>query len=663
MQDLGDPATAVRLHTQAIEALREQDDPRGLALAYIRRATAYRYLSQNRESSQDAQAALNALEPRFTTCLEYADALLTQGVALYNQGKPEQALDWYQRALPAYQLLKDESAIIKTYTNIGVLLKTLGRFREAELAYQNALPKNAATQSMVWQANLYNSIALLQHTTGQYPAALASFDQAIQFARASGSQRFEAYVLAGIGDLYLELDAAVEAREAYRQARAVAVQIKDTYLLFYLDLMEARLAIAGAGSDALLTARQLLDSAARQLPELGSRYQDHFYGCEAARLALAEGDYGAATTFASTAVEYFAGEGYLIETPAARVLALVAFALVGHIEAAGEQAACLQDLLPNPDFAKLLAVAAREYKTPLQTLTVNTAPGDTSVGLSNAMLAQAAGSLLQLVEQFEANIPGWRRSVRRHAEVVPFAPPRLHIRALGKVQVKVGEVTLSGADWQVQTARDLLFLLLLYPEGLNKEQIGELLWPDSSPAELKLRFKNTIYRLRHAAGKEVIVFEGDTIYKFNRGMDYEYDVEDFLKEIGLAQKAGVSPVAAHYRRAIKLYRGRYLPDVDLEWALIERERLQQYYVNALLAYAQLEFDNQVYHSAVTLAQQALAVDTCQEEAHRLLMRVYAAQRNPVLVIRQYEQCCKALLEELAAEPSTQTRALYLSLKG
>jgi DNA-binding SARP family transcriptional activator len=280
----------------------------------------------------------------------------------------------------------------------------------------------------------------------------------------------------------------------------------------------------------------------------------------------------------------------------------------------------------------------------------------------DSILAQAITGLLRLVEQFEDNIPGWRRSVRRHAEVVPFAPPRLHIRALGKVQVMVGDAALSGADWQVQTARDLLFLLLLYPDGLTKEQIGELLWPDSSPSELRLRFKNTIYRMRHAAGKEVIVFEGDTIYRFNRALDYEYDVEDFLKEVSMAAKTKASQ-AAHYRSAIKLYRGRYLPDVDLEWALIERERLQQLYVDALLAYAQLEFDTHAYNSAIALAQQVLTVDACQEEAHRLLMRIYAAQHNPVLVIRQYEQCCKALLEELAAEPSVQTRNLYLSLKS
>ena len=93
----------------------------------------------------------------------------------------------------------------------------------------------------------------------------------------------------------------------------------------------------------------------------------------------------------------------------------------------------------------------------------------------------------------------------------------------------------------------------------------------------------------------------------------------------------------------------------------ERERLQQIYLSALLAFAQIQFENQDFNSALALGKQVLTVDSCQEEAHRLLMRIYAAQRNPVLIIRQYELCCKALRDDLAAEPSTQTRALYQTL--
>ena len=52
-----------------------------------------------------------------------------------------------------------------------------------------------------------------------------------------------------------------------------------------------------------------------------------------------------------------------------------------------------------------------------------------------------------------------------------------------------------------------------------------------------MRFKNTIYRLRRAAGKEAILFEDENIYRFDRQLDYEEDSESFVREIELVEKA------------------------------------------------------------------------------------------------------------------------------
>jgi DNA-binding SARP family transcriptional activator len=221
---------------------------------------------------------------------------------------------------------------------------------------------------------------------------------------------------------------------------------------------------------------------------------------------------------------------------------------------------------------------------------------------------------------------------------------------------------VTSSEWQVQTARDLFFLLLAHPEGLTKEEIGEIFWPDSSSAELKLRFKNTIYRLRHAAGKDVIQFQGESLYLFNRGLDYEYDAESFVKEVSLAEKARETErKEAHYLAALKIYKGPFLPDLDETWAEVERERLFQLHMDALLRLANIDIEAHNYESALTYCQRALDIDPCQEEAHRIAMRVYAEMGNRALVIRQYEQCRQALLNEVDATPSIQTQTLFETL--
>jgi DNA-binding SARP family transcriptional activator len=102
---------------------------------------------------------------------------------------------------------------------------------------------------------------------------------------------------------------------------------------------------------------------------------------------------------------------------------------------------------------------------------------------------------------------------------IPFSPPALDIQALGAVRVLLDGKPVTSVEWQTQTIRDLFFLILSEPQGWSKEMLGEILWPESSPAQLKNRFKNSIYRLRRTLHQDVVRFDGER-YTFNRDLDY-----------------------------------------------------------------------------------------------------------------------------------------------
>jgi DNA-binding SARP family transcriptional activator len=171
-----------------------------------------------------------------------------------------------------------------------------------------------------------------------------------------------------------------------------------------------------------------------------------------------------------------------------------------------------------------------------------------------------------------------------------------------------------------------------------------------------------MYRLRHAAGKDAILFEGDDLYLFNRAMDYEYDVEAFGKEIAQAEKTdNMEQREEHLKNAAHHYRGKFLPDVDTEWAGIQREQFSKAFLEGMLDLATHFLDNQEYEKSIEYCELALKEDPCNEEAHRTAMMVHAAQHNRALVVRQYDLCCQVLDEELGVNPSNQTRKLYESL--
>ncbi|MEN4041061.1 MAG: bacterial transcriptional activator domain-containing protein, partial [Anaerolineaceae bacterium] len=117
----------------------------------------------------------------------------------------------------------------------------------------------------------------------------------------------------------------------------------------------------------------------------------------------------------------------------------------------------------------------------------------------------------------------------------------------------------------------------------------------------------------------------------------------------------------HYRAAIRLYKGPFLPDIEETWNLAERERLFQMYLEALLKLAELIFEGGKQQSALDYIHRALVADYSLEAAHRLAMRVHASMGNRAAIARQYERCRQALLAEINAQPSQQTRQLLDTL--
>jgi len=644
---LGDSGQGIRLLDQAVEWLRSKGDAAPLAQTLDRRSSAHRLAGEYQNALSDAEEALALMAPENQNHLFYADALVNKASVLYSLGQLSQSLNLLECSLSAYQSLGDENNVARVWIEIGRISRSLGKLAEAETAYSKALDIYQAKGNLVRLANLYNNLGVLQHDRGDYVAATSSFEKAIQYARIGGSVRLEAYVLTSIGDLYQEMDAVQETYEAYRQAREIAQRAREGYLQFYINVMEARLKLAQADQGG---AEALIQNAQAQAEARGSRSEQHMCQVERGRFKLARGQYADALADLWPAVGFYEQQNYEAHAARARLFLMAAAALAGDQALAGEQARHLQPLLAQPDKLKVLVSAGREIHNELGRL-------QEEPGLSNLIPV-----LLDQIYAHKHAIPGLRRMIRRHAVVVPFASPKLTIRALGKTQVKVSDHLVSSSDWQVQTARDLFFLILAHPEGLTKEQIGEVFWPDSSTSELKLRFKNTIYRLRHAAGKDAILFQGESLYLFNRDLDYEYDVESFQKELALAENArSRQEQEQHYRAAVRHYRGPFLVDAEDAWVEVERERLYQAYQNALIRLAEMYLEARNYEQTLEYCQHALKEDSCQEDAHRLAMRVHAAMGNRVLVIRQYEQCCQALLDEVDAPPSLQTQSLYETL--
>jgi two-component SAPR family response regulator len=278
-------------------------------------------------------------------------------------------------------------------------------------------------------------------------------------------------------------------------------------------------------------------------------------------------------------------------------------------------------------------------------------------------LGRSLNSLLEKARRLLEKMPAVRRSLRHLAQSIEMPAAGLVIHALGRGEVQVDGRVVSSSDWKNQSVRDLFFYFLCKGIAVTKEQIAADLWPDDEdPQILKQRFKTYIFRLRRATRRDVIIFD-EEYYRFNYALDYEYDVETFETFLARARAAREPQERIeHYRRAEQLVKGPYLADLNMPWALGERERLEEAFLAALTDLAQLYLSGGQLQEAASTAHRILEQDPYREEIHQLSMKTYSALKDRRAIHRQYE-ACKSALAVLGLLPSPQTERLYHELTG
>jgi LuxR family transcriptional regulator, maltose regulon positive regulatory protein len=145
------------------------------------------------------------------------------------------------------------------------------------------------------------------------------------------------------------------------------------------------------------------------------------------------------------------------------------------------------------------------------------------------------------------------------------------------------------------------------------------------------------------------------------------DVEefDFRYERGRRlEKTDRIEGAAEYERAIELYRGDYLLEYLYEdWAMVERERLSNAYVDMLERLAVYYKESEQLWESIRICYRILQNDRANENCHLLLTEAYVLLGSYGRALNQYRLFKSLLKSGCGTEPSGEVEKRFGKVLG
>lgn len=199
----------------------------------------------------------------------------------------------------------------------------------------------------------------------------------------------------------------------------------------------------------------------------------------------------------------------------------------------------------------------------------------------------------------------------------------------------------------VHAQRVLAFLALSRPHGPVQQRttLAERLWCGGSHERAQASLRTAVWRIRKADGGLVCA---DRL-RIRLGTRVEVDVE---RSLGQAARllAGVGELAPADAAQAGLT-ADLLPGWEEDWLMVERERIHQVRIQALVALSHRLCELGRFMPALDAAYTAIAAEPLHDAAHAALVDVHLAEGNRTQARRHVDQYAQLLWDEMGLRPS------------
>ena len=240
----------------------------------------------------------------------------------------------------------------------------------------------------------------------------------------------------------------------------------------------------------------------------------------------------------------------------------------------------------------------------------------------------------------------------------------LHINLLGTPEIYID--ALPSLRFRTRKAQALLIYLTVTEERWTRDALATLFWPESNDTQARKNLRDILPSLRKHL-PDYLSFGEETI-EINSSSNFSCDVTRF----SAVMEKSLQTVETHFLvDTLDLYRGEFLEGYGIskisadfeQWAMLERERLQQLALMGFTTLCQRQKEAGLYEDALTTNRQLLKLAPWDEAAHRQKMLLLVALGEPQAALHHYATCQQILVDELDVEPAPETVALYEQIRS
>ncbi len=226
---------------------------------------------------------------------------------------------------------------------------------------------------------------------------------------------------------------------------------------------------------------------------------------------------------------------------------------------------------------------------------------------------------------------------------------------LGKFELRLGSRVVIDRRWKHRKAQALLKLLALQPGAtLHREQVMAALWPEKDADAGANNLHKAAHYLRQAFAGVGSPYEPVVLDRHSVSLNPDIVIDAVIFSDLAAHAAAAKTDVSLYEQALAAYAGDLLPDdIYEEWTEPHREELRQCARRLRLELTALYASGAQYDAALTVLMPVTHADPCDEDAHTLLVRIFAQKGDRGSATRAYEQFTHALNDELGVAPGVE----------